>query len=60
MSYPKTLNETFDLVFDDGRARVPVAKSVLENKLLQDNTSILLIHDWDRTYYKDIDKLGYR
>ena len=61
VGFSKTLNETFDLVIDDGRARVPVAKSVLDNKILQVNTSLLCIHDWQRSYYKDIvNVLGYR
>ena len=51
----------FDIVIDDGRARVAVAKWALENKVLKDNLSLLLIHDWQREYYKDIvNVLGYR
>ena len=61
MRYSKTLNEKFDLVIDDGRARVAVAKFVLENKIFKDNQSLLLIHDWQREEYKDIVYvLGYR
>ena len=48
-------------MIDDGRARVAVAKWVLKNKVLKDNHSLLLIHDWQREYYKDIvNVLGYR
>jgi len=51
VEFPASLNEKFDLIFDDGRARVPVAQSVIRNNLLTEN-GVLIIHDWERSHYK--------
>ena len=61
INYPSTLGHRYDLVIDDGRARVPVSKAVLVHKLLASNESKLVIHDWERGAYKAMVKeLGYR
>ena len=54
---PHKLGQKFDLVLDDGRARVGVARAALE--LLAPGGS-LVIHDWERDYYKVlVTQLGY-
>ena len=79
INFAAQLNTTFDLVIDDGRARVPVrceilrslfknvswisyfSKVVLESRLLSSNSSVLVIHDWERPYYKTmVTDIGYR
>ena len=61
VSHSKKLNEKFDLVLDDGLARVAVAKFLLKNKILKDNKSFLLIPNLKREEYKDVViALGYR
>ena len=61
ISYPATLQQKFDVILDDGRARLVVSKAVLENRLFRNSKSKLVIHDWERVYYKDmVKKLGYR
>ena len=54
---PRQYNRTFDLVIVDGRARVAAAESVLTNHLLRDNSSVVVVHDWERNYYKSLLKL---
>jgi len=54
---PKKLGKKFDIILDDGRARVGVAKAAFE-LLAEDGR--LVIHDWERPYYKEGAKsLGY-
>ena len=61
INYPSTLGNSYDLIIDDGRARVPVSKAVLEAHLLASNESRLVIHDWERHPYKAmVEQLGYR
>ena len=61
IEFPKTFNEKFDLIIDDGRARVEVGRAALKNRLLRDTSSLLIIHDFERKYYKKIvDEVGYR
>ena len=60
IEFPKTLGEKFDLIIDDGRARVEVSKAALKNDLFQDSSSLLIIHDFERKYYKKIvTEVGY-
>ena len=60
INYPAKLQQRFDVILDDGRARLLVSKAVLENKLFKSSHSKLVIHDWERAYYKDmVNKLGY-
>ena len=61
LNYAKTFNQKFNLVINDGRARLAVARMVLDEKILVDNSSMLLIHDWERQNYKEIvNTLGFR
>ena len=61
INFAKTLNQKFDLVINDGRARLAVARMVLDDKMLLDNSSMMLIHDWERQNYKEmVNTLGYR
>ena len=61
INYPGTLGNRYDLIIDDGRARVPVSKAVLDAHLLASNESRLVIHDWERLPYKAmVGQLGYR
>merc|ERR1711892_1530092 len=49
INYPTTLKQQYDVIIDDGRARALASKE-----------SRLIIHDWERVYYKDMaNKLGY-
>jgi len=58
IEFPKSLKTRFDVIIDDGRARVPVALSVLRNNLLKKN-GVLIIHDWERQHYKVLLDQGY-
>ena len=61
LNYPETLGRKYDLILNDGRARLEVGRSVLRQRLLASNSSLLIVHDWERLGYKDIvNKLGYR
>lgn len=61
INYAKTFSQKFNLVINDGRARLAVARMVLDERMLVDNSSMLLIHDWERQNYKEmVNTLGYR
>ena len=61
INYPARLAQKYDLILNDGRARVSVGRSVLSNKLLASNSSLLVIHDWERPAYRGLVRtLGYR
>ena len=61
INFPKILKEKFDLIIDDGRARVPVSKAALKNQLFRSSSSLMIIHDWEREMYKPIvSQLGYK
>ena len=37
------------------------SKVVLESRILSSNSSVLVVHDWERAYYKSIvTDIGYR
>jgi len=50
---PASLNRKWDLIIDDGRARVGVGRGVVNHKLLAPNGR-LMIHDWERKEYKQL------
>jgi len=50
---PASLNRQWDLIIDDGRARVGVGRGVVNHKLLAPNGR-LMIHDWERKEYKQL------
>jgi len=58
IEYPASLNKKFDVIIDDGRARVPAAISILRNQLLNKN-GVLIIHDWERLEYRVVLKHGF-
>ena len=61
INFPATLAQKYDLILNDGRARLEVGRSVLVNQLLASNSSLLVIHDWERKAYKGlVSQLGYR
>jgi len=61
LEFAGSLNQKFDLIIDDGRARVSVSESALDKKLFVSNESKLIIHDWEREEYKKIvSEQGYR
>ena len=61
INYPAGLAQKYDLILNDGRARLAVGRSVLTNKLLASNSSLLVVHDWERPAYKAlVNRLGYR
>ena len=61
INYPARLAQKYDLILNDGRARVSVGRSVLSNKLLASNSSLLVVHDWERPAYKAlVSRLGFR
>ena len=61
INFPKKFEEKYDLIIDDGRARVPVSIAALKNNLFQSSSSLLIIHDWQRRKYKPIvNTVGYR
>ena len=61
IKYPATLDQKYHLVLNDGRARLEVGRSVLANKLLASNSSLLVVHDWERPAYRGlVSQLGYR
>jgi len=53
IEYPATLGEKFNLIIDDGRARVSAALSVVRNDLMMAG-GLLVVHDWERRHYKPI------
>ena len=61
INFPATLGQKYHLVLNDGRARLDVGRSVLTNKLLASNSSLLVVHDWERPAYRGlVTQLGYR
>jgi len=50
---PASFGRQFDLVIDDGRARVGVGRGVVNHKLLATGGR-LIIHDWERPEYKQL------
>ena len=61
LNHPATLAQKYDLVLNDGRARLGVGRSVLTNKLLATNSSLMVVHDWERPAYRGlVSQLGYR
>ena len=61
LNFPASLGRKYHLILNDGRARLEVGRSVLTNKLLASNSSLMVVHDWQRQGYKPIvSKLGYR
>jgi len=50
---PASLGRKFDLIIDDGRARVGVGRGVVNHKLLAPGGR-LMIHDWERKEYKQL------
>ena len=48
---PSALQRTFDVIVVDGRARVECAKSIIRNKLLRNDDSLVFVHDWEREEY---------
>ena len=48
---PAALQRTFDVIVVDGRARVECAKSIIRNKLLRTEDSLVFVHDWEREEY---------
>lgn len=54
IEFAATLGKTFDLIIDDGRARAEVSKSALDNQLFTSKSSKLVVHDWEREFYKVI------
>jgi len=58
IEFPASLGETFDVILDDGRARVAAAESAIRNKLLKED-GILIIHDWERRSYKVLLERGF-
>lgn len=59
VNYPKQLNEKYDIIFIDGRARVECAKVAIN--LLKEN-GIIVIHDYpvtplsERQHYREVEK----
>ena len=61
INFPASLAQKYDLILNDGRARLAVGMSVLSNKLLASNSSLLVVHDWERPAYKAlVSRLGFR
>lgn len=50
---PASLGRQFDLIIDDGRARVGVGRGVVKHKLLAPGGRFI-IHDWERKEYKQL------
>jgi len=50
---PASLGRQFDLIIDDGRARVGVGRGVVNHKLLAPGGRFI-IHDWERKEYKQL------
>merc|ERR1712181_89950 len=50
---PASLGRKFDLIIDDGRARVGVGRGVVNHNLLAPGGR-LIIHDWEMTEYKQL------
>jgi len=50
---PASLGRKFDLIIDDGRARVGVGRGVVNHHLLAPGGR-LMIHDWERKEYKQL------
>merc|ERR1719295_70816 len=50
---PASLGRRFDLIIDDGRARVGVGRGVVNHHLLAPGGR-LMIHDWERKEYKQL------
>ena len=48
---PASYSRQFDIVINDGRARVGVASTVLREKLLVEG-GVMMVHDWERMEYK--------
>ena len=48
---PASYDRQFDVIVDDGRARVAVARSVVRNRLLAPG-GVVVVHDWQRREYK--------
>ena len=60
-SYINYPSGQYDLIIDDGRARVAVSQAALDKKLLKSKDSFLVVHDWERKMYKTIvSKIEYR
>ena len=61
INYPAGAARKYDLIINDGRARLGVGRAVLTNRLLASNSSLLVVHDWERPAYKAlVNRLGYR
>ena len=61
INFPASLHQKYDLILNDGRARLEVGRSVLVNKLLASNSSLLVVHDWERRGYRGlVSQLGFR
>ena len=52
-----TYGRQFDVIINDGRARVVVANSVLRENLLVEG-GVLMMHDWERVEYKAVLGMG--
>jgi len=50
---PASLGRKFDLIVDDGRARVGVGRGVVKHNLLAPGGR-MMIHDWERKEYKQL------
>jgi len=50
---PASLGRQYDLIIDDGRARVGVGRGVVKHKLLAPGGRFI-IHDWERKEYKQL------
>jgi len=53
LAAPISLGKQWDLIIDDGRARVGVGKTVLKNHLLKPGGR-MVVHDWERKEYKNL------
>ena len=51
LHYPGTLGMTYDLVINDGRARVGVSRALIQDNILASRDSRVVVHDWDRLPY---------
>merc|ERR550517_2182697 len=61
LKFPTTLGGKYDFIMNDGRARRKVSQFALSHKWLASSSSRLIIHDWERSYYKPmVTELGYR
>ena len=54
---PIAYNRQFDVIINDGRARVAVANRVLKNNLLVDG-GVMVMHDWERKEYQVVLGIG--